>query len=43
MKLLSSISYTLIFFFSTDRKIVSNMLDVVHDAPNVEQVNDGIG
>ena len=39
MKLLSSISYTL-FFFSTDRKIVSNMLDVVHDAPNVEQVND---
>lgn len=39
MKLLSSISYTL-FFFSTDRKIVSNMLDVVHDTPNVEQVND---
>lgn len=41
MKLLSSISYTLFFFFfPTDRKIVSNMLDVVHDAPNVEQVND---
>ena len=39
MKLPSSISYTL-FFFPTDRKIVSNMLDVVHDAPNVEQVND---